>query len=62
MLPPFLLKSREIGAGLKNRDLFESLGIAAGGPDLHGLLVGDEQPAEPGTVGLVGSLFAAQGR
>lgn len=30
------LKSREIRAGLKNRDLFESLGIAAGGPDLRG--------------------------
>ena len=56
------LQGREFGASLQHRDPFKSLKIAAGGPNLHGLLVGNEQPAEPGTVGLVGSHFAAQGR
>lgn len=48
-------------ASLQPRDPFEPLGIAAGGPALQGLSVGDEEPAEPGTFGLVGSHLAVQG-
>jgi len=56
------MQSRELRADFQNRDLFKSLRIASGLPDLHCLLLGDERPAEPGTVDLVGSHLAAQGR
>ena len=56
------LQIREFGTSLQHRDPFKSQKITAGGPNLHSLLVGDEQPAETGAVGLVGSHLAAQGR
>jgi hypothetical protein len=44
-LPRFPGLSRKIRTGLQNREISESLRIAFSRPNLHGLLVGNEQPA-----------------
>jgi len=56
------LQTRIFRARFQHRDPFESLRVAAGGPDLHSLFVGNQQPAKPGTVGLVSGHLVAQGQ
>ena len=47
------LQTGKLRARIQYLNSIETLGIAAGVPNLYGLFMGDEQPAEPGTVGLV---------
>ena len=60
-LPQLQLQPREIGAGLKSFGRLDPLRFAAGGPDLNGSLRRQQQPAQPGTIGLVAGHLAAQG-
>ena len=47
------LQTRKLRAGFQHLNSIETFGIAVSGPNFYGLLMGDEQPAEPGTVGLI---------
>jgi len=60
-LPRFPGLSRKIRTGLQNREIFESLRIAFSRPNLHGLLVGKEQPAFGSCWNATGSAFKANG-
>jgi hypothetical protein len=57
------LQPWEQGAGIEAEGCFDALGLAlaGGGPDFNGLLVGDQQPAQLGAIGLVAGHLVAQG-
>jgi hypothetical protein len=59
-LPQLQPQFRKLRTGLQNRDPFKAPRIATGGPDLHGLLLRNEQPAESSAVGLIDSHLAAE--
>jgi len=47
------LQTGKLRARIQHLNSIETLGIAASEPNFNGLLMGDEQPAEPGAVCLV---------
>ncbi len=49
-------------SGLQHLNLLEALGITTGRPRLHGLLLGNQQPAKPSVIGLIGGHLVVQGR
>jgi hypothetical protein len=56
------LKTLESGAGFQQLKIVEPLGLAVGWPHLHSPLLGQQKPAEAGTIALIDVHLAAQSR
>jgi hypothetical protein len=56
------LETLKWGAGFQQLEIVEPLGLTVGWPHLHSPLLGQQKPAEAGTIALIDVHLAAQSR